>query len=201
MTMYVVGLTGGIGSGKTTIAAIFAELGAEIINADLLARNVVCPGTKALTSIEKRFGKEILRQDGSLDRRKLREVVFKNKGELKWLEKLIHPLIAELLIQNIYSATSPYVILESPLLIETQQKELVDRILVVDLDEATQLNRSMERDGSSEEVIRAIISAQIPRSKRLKAADDIVDNSKSLAEVRQKVIQLHEIYLATARKL
>tara|TARA_B100000686_G_scaffold24814_1_gene23646 strand:- start:410 stop:1015 length:606 start_codon:yes stop_codon:yes gene_type:complete len=201
MTMYVVGLTGGIGSGKTTIAAIFAELGAEIINADLLARNVVSPGTKALTSIAKRFGKEILRQDGSLDRRKLREVVFKNKGELKWLEKLIHPLIAELLIQNIYSATSPYVILESPLLIETQQKELVDRILVVDLDEATQLNRSMERDGSSEEVIRAIISAQIPRSKRLKAADDIVDNSKSLAEVRQKVIQLHEIYLATARKL
>ncbi|MBM88730.1 MAG: dephospho-CoA kinase [Gammaproteobacteria bacterium] len=199
--MYVVGLTGGIGSGKTTIAAIFAELGAEIINADLLARNVVSPGTKALTSIAKRFGKEILRQDGSLDRRKLREVVFKNKGELKWLEKLIHPLIAELLIQNIYSATSPYVILESPLLIETQQKELVDRILVVDLDEATQLNRSMERDGSSEEVIRAIISAQIPRSKRLKAADDIVDNSKSLAEVRQKVIQLHEIYLATARKL
>ena len=199
--MYVVGLTGGIGSGKTTIAAIFAELGAEIINADLLARNVVSPGTKALTSITKRFGKEILRQDGSLDRRKLREVVFKNKGELKWLEKLIHPLIAELLIQNIYSATSPYVILESPLLIETQQKELVDRILVVDLDEATQLNRSMERDGSSEEVIRAIISAQIPRSKRLKAADDIVDNSKSLAEVRQKVIQLHEIYLATARKL
>ena len=201
MTMYVVGLTGGIGSGKTTIAAIFAELGAEIINADLLARNVVSPGTKALTSIAKRFGKEILRQDGSLDRRKLREVVFKNKGELKWLEKLTHPLIAELLIQNIYSATSPYVILESPLLIETQQKELVDRILVVDLDEATQLNRSMERDGSSEEVIRAIISAQIPRSKRLKAADDIVDNSKSLAEVRQKVIQLHEIYLATARKL
>ena len=100
MTMYVVGLTGGIGSGKTTIAAIFAELGAEIINADLLARNVVSPGTKALTSIAKRFGKEILRQDGSLDRRKLREVVFKNKGELKWLEKLIHPLIAELLIQN-----------------------------------------------------------------------------------------------------
>ena len=199
--MYVVGLTGGIGSGKTTIAAIFAELGAEIINADLLARNVVSPGTKALTSITKRFGKEILRQDGSLDRRKLREVVFKNKGELKWLEKLIHPLIAELLIQNIYSATSPYVILESPLLIETQQKELVDRILVVDLDEATQLNRSMERDGSSEEVIRAIISAQIPRSKRLKAADDIVDNSRSLAEVRQKIIQLHEIYLATARKL
>ena len=199
--MYVVGLTGGIGSGKTTIAAIFAELGAEIINADLLARTAVSPGTKALTSITKRFGKEILRQDGSLDRRKLREVVFKNKGELKWLEKLIHPLIAELLIQNIYSATSPYVILESPLLIETQQKELVDRILVVDLDEATQLNRSMERDGSSEEVIRAIISAQIPRSKRLKAADDIVDNSKSLAEVRQKVIQLHEIYLATARKL
>ena len=199
--MYVVGLTGGIGSGKTTIAAIFAELGAEIINADLLARNVVSPGTKALTSIAKRFGKEILRQDGSLDRRKLREVVFKNKGELKWLEKLIHPLIAELLIQNIYSATSPYVILESPLLIETQQKELVDRILVVDLDEATQLNRSMERDGSSEEVIRAIISAQIPRSKRLKAADDIVDNSRSLAEVRQKIIQLHEIYLAMAKNL
>lgn len=196
--MYVIGLTGGIGSGKSTIAVLFAELGIEIINADQIAREIVAPNTKALATIVERFGTNILLDDKSLNRKKLREIVFKKTNELKWLEQLTHPLIRNLLVQRLHSAVSPYVILESPLLLETQQKELVDRVLVVDVDEATQLTRSKDRDGSSIETIKAIISTQISRSERLEAADDILDNSRSLAEAKNQIYQLHEEYLVLA---
>ena len=155
--MYVIGLTGGIGSGKSTAASIFSELGITVVNADQLARDVVEPGKPALDAIKERFGDDILSNDGSLDRRKLREIVFADKKQLAWLEQLTHPLIGELLIQQLQSATSPYAILESPLLLETRQKELVDRVLVVDLDESTQLLRTAERDGSSEETLRQLL--------------------------------------------
>ncbi len=196
--MYVIGLTGGIGSGKSTAASIFSELGITVVNADQLARDVVEPGKPALDAIKERFGDDILSNDGSLDRRKLREIVFADKKQLAWLEQLTHPLIGELLIQQLQSATSPYAILESPLLLETRQKELVDRVLVVDLDESTQLLRTTERDGSSEETIKAIIAAQMPRNERLAAADDVVDNSQSQATAKRQILDLHEQYLGMA---
>ena len=198
--MYVIGLTGGIGSGKSTVASIFSKLGITVVNADQLARDVVEPGTPALAAIKERFGAAIITNDGSLNRRKLREIVFADKVELDWLEQLTHPLIAELLVKYLNQAKSPYPILESPLLLETGQKELVDRVLVVDLDENSQLNRTTQRDNSSEETIKAIMASQMPRKERLAAADDVVDNSQSQAIVEAQVYELHKQYLKLTNK-
>jgi len=139
--MYVIGLTGGIGSGKSTIASIFKGQGIVVVDADQLARDVVAPGSKALNAITERYGEEILQEDKGLNRGKLREIVFNDSSEREWLENLTHPLIAELMTDKLNSAQSPYAILESPLLLETSQKDLVDRIVVVDVSEETQLSR------------------------------------------------------------
>ena len=171
--MLVIGLTGGIGSGKSTVASIFANLGIQVINADQLARDVVEHGSPALAAIVERYGENILLEDGSLNRSDLREIVFANVSEREWLEQLTHPLIAQLMKDQLQAVSSPYAILESPLLIETDQKELVDRILVIDIVEDTQLQRTLARDNSAETTIRAIINSQIPREQRLEAADDL----------------------------
>lgn len=198
--MFVIGLTGGIGSGKTTIASTFKSLGIDVINADQLAREVVNPGTEALAAIAERYGSSILQDDDSLDRKKLREIVFSDPEERSWLENLTHPLIASLMREQLDSAKSPYAILESPLLLETTQKDLVDRVLVIDVDRATQLARTQKRDGSSQQTIEAIIASQIPREKRLAAADDVIDNMKNMNEAADEVNRLHADYLELAAK-
>jgi len=196
--MLVIGLTGGIGSGKSTVASIFANLGIQVINADQLARDVVEHGSPALAAIMERYGENILLEDGSLNRSDLREIVFANVSEREWLEQLTHPLIAQLMKDQLQAVSSPYAILESPLLIETDQKELVDRILVIDIVEDTQLQRTLARDNSAETTIKAIINSQIPREQRLEAADDVVDNSGKLETTEQEILRLHKKYLLMA---
>jgi len=196
--MFVIGLTGGIGSGKSTVASIFVNLGIEVINADQLARDVVEPGSPALVTIVERYGEYILQEDDSLNRSQLREIVFTDANEREWLEQLTHPLIAQLIKDQLRAVSSPYAILESPLLIETDQKELVDRILVIDIVEETQLQRTLARDDSTEATIKAIINSQIPREQRLEAADDIVDNSAKFEATEREILRLHKQYLLMA---
>ncbi len=192
---YVVGLTGGIGSGKSAAAEIFRTCGVEVIDADSLAREVVEPGQPALDDIAAYFGSELLTAEGHLDRAALRKIVFSNPEQKSWLENLLHPLIAELLQRRLNATKSPYAILESPLLLETEQYKLVDRVIVIDVNEEIQIARSVRRDGSDEAVIRSIIASQIDRSKRIQHADDLVSNEEGLEQLREKVEALHSKYL------
>ena len=198
--MYVVGLTGGVGSGKSTVAAHFAKLGIQIINADVLAREVVAVGSHALGEIAEHFGSNILTNDGELNRAKLRQLVFDNEEERLWLERLLHPLIAKLIQKGIAECQSEYCILESPLLLETSQHSLVDRILVIDVSETTQLQRTLQRDNSDEKTIRAIMAAQMLREERLQRADDVIANDNSLNLLEPQVERLHNIYIELARE-
>ncbi|PCI81890.1 MAG: dephospho-CoA kinase [SAR86 cluster bacterium] len=192
---YVVGLTGGIGSGKSAAAEIFRALGVEVIDADALAREVVELGQPALSDIAAHFGSGILTDEGNLNRAALRKIVFSNPEHRSWLENLLHPLIAELLQHRLNAAKSPYTILESPLLLETEQYKLVQRVLVIDASEETQIDRSVRRDGSDEEVIRSIIASQIDRLERIQHADDLVTNEESLEQLRENIETLHSKYM------
>ncbi len=196
--MMVIGLTGGIGSGKSVVAQAFTKLGIEVIDADQLSRDVVKVGSPALNEIMIRFGTIVFNEDGSLDRRALREIVFKDAMAKKWLEDLLHPLIAQLIADRIAASTSAYTILESPLLLETGQKELVDRVLVIDVPEQIQLERALARDGGSEATIRAIIASQISRADRLEYADDVLNNEGSMKDIASEVESLHAQYLQMA---
>ena len=198
--MFTVGLTGGIGSGKTTIARFFLDHNIEVINADQVARKVVEPGTAALLRIKKRFGSEILINEETLNRPLLREKIFKDSNQRIWLESLLHPLIEEKITQLIESAVSQYVILESPLLLETKQHKLVNRILVVDVSPEIQLERAISRDGGSEATIKAIMKSQISRSDRVSLADDIIDNEQNFQSVQRRLIKFHQNYLNLANK-
>ena len=192
---YVVGLTGGIGSGKSVAAQMFRAWGVEVIDADSLAREVVEPGQPALGDIAAHFGSELLTAEGYLDRAALRKIVFSNPEQKSWLENLLHPLIAELLQRRLNATKSPYAILESPLLLETEQYKLVDRVIVIDVNEEIQIARSVRRDGSDEAVIRSIIASQIDRAKRIQRANDLVSNEEGLEQLREKVEALHSKYL------
>ena len=197
--MFVVGLTGGIGSGKSTIAAQFEALGIELIDADLLAREVVEPGSPALAAIAAHFGQEFIGPGGELERQRLRQVIFADAREKDWLEHLLHPLIEGLMREHIGGCRSPYCILVSPLLLETGQKRLVDRVLVVDVSEETQLERALRRDQESDEAtIRAIIASQLGRDQRLQQADDILDNDRPLDQIGNAIQTLHRQYLEFA---
>jgi len=198
--MFTVGLTGGIGSGKTTIARFFLAHNIEVINADQVARKVVEPGTTALLRIKKRFGSEILINGETLNRPLLREKIFKDSNQRIWLESLLHPLIEEKITQLIESAVSQYVILESPLLLETKQHKLVNRILVVDVSPEIQLERAISRDGGSEATIKAIMSSQISRNDRISLADDIINNEQNFQSVQSRLIKFHQNYLNLAKK-
>lgn len=191
----MVGLTGGIGSGKTTVANQFASYGIDLVDTDIISREVVQSGKPALNEIAAHFGSELINADGMLEREKLRKIIFADEAEKKWLESLLHPLIAELLISKIESTTSPYCMLVSPLLLETSQRDLADRILVVDVSEATQIQRTLERDDSDENTIRAIIASQIDRQSRLQAADDILENEADVTTLKLSITKLHEQYL------
>lgn len=192
--MNIVGLTGGIGSGKSTVARLFGELGVHWVDADDVAREVVEPGTPALERIAKHFGEQILTSEGALDRAQLRGIVFQQPEERAWLESLLHPIIRDELIRqlNPENYQLPYVLLVSPLLLETDQHELVDRIFVIDVPKDVQLERTMARDTNSREQVERIIAAQMSREDRLARADEVIDNDRPLDDVTRQVRELHE---------
>lgn len=192
---FTVGVTGGIGSGKTAVTDFFANRGVFIVDADIASRVVVEPGKPALAAIEQRYGPEIL-INGSLDRRKLRTIIFDDVSERKWLEGLLHPLIRDQIILELTHAESSYAVLVSPLMLETSQHELVDRVLVVDVPERIQLSRTMARDRMTEEQTRQILNSQMDRKQRVGRADDIVDNSGSISQLHQSLNKLHQFYLS-----
>jgi dephospho-CoA kinase len=194
-----IGLTGGIASGKTTVAQRFMELGVPVIDADAAARAVVAPGTPGLADVVKRFGSGVLAENGELDRRALRDLIFSNPGSRRDLEAIIHPLIRADMDQSADLAVGPYVVMAIPLLVESGSSDRVDRILVVDVDEAVQLQRVIARDGSTEEQAHAIVASQASRSARLAAADDVLLNTGTVRDLRQAVDQLHERYLRVAK--
>jgi dephospho-CoA kinase len=193
-----IGLTGGIASGKSTAAARFAELGVPVIDADEVARAVVAPGESGHAGVVNRFGHGILAADGGLDRRALRDRVFADPGERQDLEAILHPLIRAEVQRRANAALGPYVVLAIPLLVEGGRRDQVDRVLVVDVDEAAQLERLMRRDASTQTQARAILAAQASRSVRLRVADDVLVNTGSVPELRAAVDRLHERYLAMA---
>ncbi|MNO42148.1 Dephospho-CoA kinase [compost metagenome] len=197
--MYVVAITGGIGSGKTTVANQFAALGIEVVDADLIAREVVEPGTPALTAIASHFGPGILDEQGRLDRRALRERIFSDPAAKSWLNALLHPIIRSEMLRQCAAASSPYCLLVVPLLVENRLTELADRVLVIDVDEATQIERTCRRDGVSREQAQAILASQASRSERLAMADDVLDNQSGTSEtIQERILALHETYLAFA---
>lgn len=197
--MYVVAITGGIGSGKTTVANQFSALGIEVVDADLIAREVVAPGTPALAAITSHFGPEILTEQGLLDRRVLRERIFSDPAAKSWLNALLHPIIRSEMLRQCAAVSSPYCLLVVPLLVENRLTELADRVLVIDVDEATQIERTCRRDGVSREQAEAILASQANRSERLAMADDVLDNQSGTTEtIRERILALHETYLAFA---
>ena len=198
MSQYIVGVTGGIGSGKTTVTDAFATFGIDVIDADVIARDVVKPGSEALEHIHARFGEAVLHADGSLNRAWLRQTIFSNPADKTWLNQLLHPRIRTHIASQLQAAKSPYAILSAPLLLENQLTYLTDRVLVVDVDENTQIERTMQRDDNNQAQVQAIIDAQMPRHERCAAADDIVNNDGTLDDVYDQVQKLHRTYLKRA---
>jgi len=198
MTLYRVGLTGGIASGKSRVADLFAALGVPVIDADVIAREVVAVNTPGLTAIRERFGEGVLAADGSLDRRRLRSVVFADPSARAALEAITHPLIRERMRELNAAARGPYVINTIPLLAEGRRASEFDRVLVIDCPERLQLERVMARDGIDETAARAILAAQTSRAARLAIADDVIINDGNIDALQSKVRELHERYLALA---
>ena len=196
---FIIGLTGGIGSGKSAAAARFAEAhGIHVVDADIKSRVVVEPGRPALHQSVDRFGDVVLLEDGSLNRAALRERVFKEPDERRWLEQLLHPLIREEIVTDLASAQSAYALLVSPLLVESGQYQMTQRVLVVDVPEDIQIARTTLRDDVPEQQVRAILQAQAKREERLRHAHDVISNDKDLSALHAQVDALHQQYLALA---
>jgi dephospho-CoA kinase len=191
---YRVGLTGGIASGKTTVANLFAALGITIVDTDQLAREVVAPGSPLLPRIAAHFGSEVLQKDGTLDRAWLRTRVFANPAERQWLEQLTHPAIRALTDARCESATSRYVVVAIPLLVETRGAERFDRVLVVDCEPKLQIARLQARDGATRAAAERMLAAQVSRAERLAVADDVIRNDGDVAKLRDQVEKLHRQY-------
>lgn len=192
---WILGLTGGIGSGKSAAAQCFVELGVHLVDADNAARWVVEPGRPALAQIAEHFGARVLQADGTLNRSALRELIFKDPQQRGWLESLLHPLIREEIRQYLARAASAYAILVSPLLLETSQHQMVQRVLVIDVPESVQIERTVLRDKTNEEQVRAILKAQASREERLSRADDVIVNDRDPAWLKSEVERLHHFYL------
>jgi dephospho-CoA kinase len=193
--MFRIGLTGGVASGKSTVAEIFAELGTAVVDTDAVAREVVAPGESGLEAVTAAFGPEILLPTGELDRRALRSIVFSDPQRRRLLESILHPLTRARTLQLIDTLEAPYVIVVVPLLLETGFAELVDRILVVDCPEVQQLERLRRRDDIGDVEAQAMLAAQTDRQARLARADDVIDNSGGFEATRSQVAALHERYL------
>lgn len=196
--VYTVALTGGIGSGKSTVANSFSRLGVTVVDADVIARLVVEPGQTALNAISERFGEEILLADGSLNRRILREKIFSSPAEKEWLNNLLHPLIHQRTQTEISNALSPYVLWVVPLLVENQLQQKADRVLVVDVSPEIQIARTISRDNVSRQHAEQILAAQATRDERLAVADDVINNDGSPERVAAHVDRLHRRYLELA---
>ena len=198
---FVIGLTGGIASGKTTVANLFKQqFKIDIVDADIVAREVVEPRTPGLNAIIEHFGADIVRDDQTLDRAKLREKIFSNPEEKAWLNGLLHPMIREKMIEDLEQVTSDYALLVVPLLVENKLNSLCDRVLVVDVDPQTQISRTVKRDNVSEEQANAILASQASREHRLALADDVVKNNPDDPDLLLQITDLHEKYLAMCKK-
>jgi dephospho-CoA kinase len=195
-----VGLTGGIASGKSLVANMFAKLGAAIVDADQISREVVAPGEPALSAIRDAFGAQMLNSRGELDRATLRKLVFADADKRRALDTLLHPLIRARLLARLGEVRRPYAIIAVPLLVETDFAALVDRVAVVDCPESMQLERLMRRDGIPRTEAVAMIAAQADRATRLRAAHDVIDNSGDVEATRRQVAQLHHRYLELASR-
>ncbi|HCG8157608.1 TPA: dephospho-CoA kinase [Vibrio parahaemolyticus] len=197
----VIGLTGGIASGKTTVANLFKQqFKIDIVDADIVAREVVESGTPGLNAIIQHFGQDITHDDNTLDRAKLREKIFSNPEEKAWLNALLHPIIREKMIEDLQQVTSDYVLLVVPLLVENNLDSLCDRVLVVDVEPETQISRAVKRDNVSEEQAHAILASQASRQQRLDIADDVVKNNPNDPDLLLQITDLHEKYLAMCKK-
>ena len=190
--MFVVGLTGGIGSGKSAATAIFEDLGIDVVDADLASREAVLPGSKALDQIQKKFGNEILLEDQSLNRARLREIIFDNSEDKTWLEQLLHPEIRHIIQSKLENSSSEYVILVSPLLFETDQHEFCNTTILIDSSMNSQVSRTSKRDSVSEDSVKKIISAQMSRDDKLKIAKIVINNDDSLEQLESNVKKVHE---------
>lgn len=195
---YIVALTGGIGSGKSTVADAFSHLGVTIIDADIIARQVVEPNTPALQAIAEHFGSQLIALDGTLNRRMLRERIFSHPDEKAWLNALLHPLIQQETQRQIAAATSPYVMWVVPLLVENRLHDKADRILVVDVSQETQIQRTMARDNVARHHAETILAAQATREARLAVADDVINNDGAPDAIASAVARLHAQYLQLA---
>jgi dephospho-CoA kinase len=197
---FAVGLTGGIASGKSIVATMFVKLGAELIDTDQVAREVVAAGQPALEAIRAVFGAAVFAKQGELDRAALRRLIFADAAKRKVLDDLLHPLIRARTLEQLTLVTAPYAIVAVPLLIETDFSKLVDRIAVVDCPDSLQLERLMRRDGVPRAEATAAIAAQTDRATRLRAAHDVIDNSGDLEFTRRQVAQLHQHYVDLANR-
>jgi len=198
---YIVGLTGGIASGKTTVANLFAQYGIDLVDADVIAREVVSIGSDGLNAIKQHFGQGILLADNSLDRAALRAQVFNNPEQRLWLNNLLHPMIRQKMLDQVKASTSAYVIMVVPLLFENHLDSLVDTTLVVDIAPELQVSRTMQRDGVSKEQVEHILASQMTREQRLALADNIIDNQGEHEQLRSQVFRLHQQYLQQATDL
>jgi dephospho-CoA kinase len=196
--VFVVGITGGIGSGKSAVTDHLETLGITVVDADKVARVVVEPGTSGLAAITQHFGHDILLPTGGLDRAALRKIVFDNPSERKILEGITHPRIRDEIARQLREATSAYVVLSSPLLLESGQSTFADYVVVVDVPEAVQLTRTMSRDDNSEQLVKQIMAAQLDRETRLSRGDTAITNNESLEALHEKVEALHVELLAKA---
>ena len=195
-----VGLTGGIASGKSTVADMFADLGVPVIDTDVIAREVVEPGQPALEEIRATFGDDAIDADGRLDRAAMRQRIFSNAEARKSLEAILHPRIGDETRRQAEAAGGAYQLIVVPLLTSSRLREYVDRVLVVDCDEDTQIRRLLERDTESVEQAKSIIAAQVSRDERLAIADDVIDNSLGLVELREAVTRLDQYYRGLAEQ-
>jgi len=198
---FCVGLTGGIGCGKSQATGMFAELGADIVDTDAIAHELTGPGGRAMEELATAFGNQYVRENGSLDRDRMRELVFSDPTAKTRLEAIIHPMIRAESRRRVAEGTGPYVLLVVPLLLETgAYRDMVNRVLVVDCDEAHQLERTMARSRLTEDAVRRIMAAQLSRAQRLAQADDVLSNDADIPSLRTQVEALHERYLALSKK-
>lgn len=199
--MLIIGLTGGIGSGKTEVAHFFSQLGAPTIDADSVAKTLCSPKQLAFQKIHERFGDFILKENGEVDRKKLKDIIFKKKTEKIWLENILHPLIIQTILEWSKSVNFSYGVVIAPLLFETEMKTYVDRTLVVDCSLETQIKRVVARDETDVAKVKLILAQQLSRNERLALADDIILNEERIEDLKIKVAHLHAFYLALSRRL